>query len=166
MIERTIIANSVHFVTRCFDRWPSIRYRIVMKQALDNPAILLYSDLSDSNYTTEHYRLWDRIEHYESSQEGCSREQAPRFGDGDIDDRRSGCRLPRQRADHLPRDPERQAQSLSAEQRLPHQARRSPSMVRGLSGHGSGQEGDGSLKDRLHVYIGYTDDTRHHSVSS
>ena len=106
---------------------------------------MLYSDLSLLSVTTERYRLWYRIEHYESSEEDRTHEQTAGLGDRDTDDRSSGGRLQRQRTDDLPGDPEWEAQSLPAQQRLSDQTRRFADLVRGISGQRERQGGDERL---------------------
>ena len=81
----------------------------MLLQILDCAALMLYSDLSPPSLTTERYRLWYRIEHYESSEEDHTHEQTAGLGHRDTDDRSSGGRLQRQRTDDLPSDPEWQA---------------------------------------------------------
>ena len=108
------------------------RYRIVDFQTLDKRPVMLYSALAGSQLTTEAYRLWYRIEHYAPTEESHENVTTAGVRHGSLDDRRSSRGLQCQCADDLPGDQKREAQSLSAQQRLSGQARRFASVVRGL----------------------------------
>src|SRR5215813_15492359 len=125
-------------------------------QSLDNRTNIAYSAQTRSSFATEHYRLWDRTEHYGPTKEDCTSEQAASVGHGSVDDYGGSRGLQCQRADNLPGDQERQAQSLSAQQGLSHQARRSSGLVRGIGGNRAGQGRHESVGSIPFVYIGYT----------
>ena len=137
----------------------------MLLQVLDCSAVMLYSDQICLGCTTEATELWYRIEHYEPSEEGRANEQTARPRHRDTDDRSGSRRLQRQRTDDLPGYPERQAQSLSAQQGLSDQARRFTGVVRGISRNRSRQRGNERLKSRPDVYIEFTSGIQHHSAS-
>src|SRR2546426_10471367 len=118
----TIILYSVLVTSPFGPEGGGKKYRIVTIQPLDKQTYIAYSAQTRSSFATEHYRLRDRIEHYGPTEENRTREQATGIGHRGINDHGSSRRLQRQRADDLPSDQERQAQGLSAQQRLSYQA--------------------------------------------
>src|SRR5262245_49078754 len=115
---RTIIADSVLYASRSPMDTPCIRYRIMLLQSLDKRSVMLYSALSGLSLTTDATDLWYRIEHYAPTEEDHEIGEAAGIGYGGLNDFGSRRGLQRQCADGLPSDQKRQAQSLSAQQRL------------------------------------------------
>src|SRR5262245_53936641 len=116
-------------------------------QALAKYSVRIYSGLSCVRSATEDYRLWYRIDHYGSSQEGRPSRQAAGIGNRGADDRGSRSGLQRQQTDALPGDPQRQTQSLSTQQRLSDQTGRFAGVVRESRRDTERQGSDGYLSE-------------------
>src|SRR5689334_21542907 len=132
--------------------------------SLDKYSIRIYSDLLYACSATEGYRIRDilaygqqhRIDHDEPSQEERAYWQTACLGNRGSDDRGSCSGLQCQQTDHLPGDPQWQAQSLSAQQRLPDQTRRFAGLVREFSCDAERQGRDGRRVGIHDVYLACT----------
>jgi hypothetical protein len=151
-----------------------LKYRLRAMKPLDKRTLIYYSAHLRTGHDTECSRIWYkvvyrrhyRIEHYASIEENHKIGQAAGIGHGDIDDCRSRRGLQRQCTDHLPGDPEWQAQSLSAQQGLSDQAGRSTSLVRGLGNHRARQERHEGVESIPIVYLVCTSNDDNNSASS